>query len=417
MGKTYVLVKEKPVRLKDLSYDDLVWLFNNYISVHGNIPLTTDCTTANNLPHDRHIKRILSNANVTYNDFMNQFGKLGHVRSSIENYDIYLQRYKSVSNDIGHGLTISELKQNMYGLPSAKWFVDNCPNPKVTSFDDFVIWTGFNSNKPKRDKEDIVTALKEYEKKINRPITRQDINKANIGFSMIVINRIWGGLGKCKQELGLMKTLPTQPKPFEYYKKVIDDFIISILNRDIKFTTWKEIEDATSINHKTFVKSFTDNGKNFYQYISSHGIQLNPNSFGYTSILDSGEKITSSYEYIFSTYLSSIGYKYNVDYKRDVMYKTFLPLSQQSKMNCDYVIDDKYIEIAGIIDNKDNNWENRNYKYKTHIRYQKKMLVKQQLLQENNKQFLFLFPEDFDNNEYQNKFQRFIGKEVLVWEP
>lgn len=415
MGKLYLNVNGTKKRLKELSYDDLVWLFRDYIEKNQMLPSTDVCNISNNLPHGKRIKEILRDSHVTFNDFINQFGKYDHVRSSIDNYDIYVERYKEKSNDVGHGLTITELKNNRYGLPSAQWLVQNCPDVNVKTFDDFVVWAGFDSNKLKRNKEEIINILKNYEQVVNRPITRSDINKNNIGFSMIVINRIWGSLSNCKKELGLKDTSPSHPKPFLYYKKIIDEFILDIQNRDIHFTTWKEIEGVTTVDHKTFVKSFSDNGVDFYQYLSSYGVNIGSNSYGYSSILHTGEKTTSSYEYTFSTYLSSIGYMYNVDYKRDVMYKMFLPLSKQSKINCDYVFDDKYVEIAGIINNKDNNWESCVYTSKTKRKYQDKMLMKKRLLQENNKQFLFLFPEDFDNDEYKIKFQRLIGKENQLY--
>lgn len=395
-------------KITKLNYDDLVWLFNDYINKYNRVPTQDICCIKNNLPHGKAIKKILNDNNVTYNDFLNQFGKYSHVRTESKDYEMFLNRYKQISKSIGHGLCIEELKNNLYGLPSASWFVKYCPDDNVKCFDDFVQWAGFESNKLKIDKEKVIRKIKEYEKKLGRPITRNDIKKSTLGFSMIVINRIWGGLGQCKKELGLLPTPLSHPKPFEYYKNIIDQFV-STLN-DKLFVTWKEIEDYTTIDHKTFIKSFNDSGLDIYKYFSELNICLNPNSYGHSTILPSGEKVLSSYEYIFSKYLNNQGYIYGKDYIRDVSYKTFLSLPNNSRINCDYVVKNNYyIEIAGIISNKNNDWDTREYKYKTHIKYQQKMLNKKYLLENNNKNYLFLFPEDFNDDQYKNKFMQFIN--------
>lgn len=396
--------------IAELSYEDLVWLFNDYIGKNGIVPTQKQCIVKNNLPHGRAINKILIENNVSYNDFLNQFGKVKHVRTESKDYDFYLERYKNVSNEIGHALTIKELKNNPYGLPSASWFVKYCPNKNVNSFNDFIIWSGYNSNKLKCDDEEVQNKLIELQSILRRPITRYDINKKTIGFSMIVINRIWGSLGKCKEELGLLKTKSSRPKPFLYYKQILDKYIDDNDVRQRGFVTWNDIEKNTEVNHKTFIKAFCDNGYDFYKYLASNNIRLSDNSFGHNTILPSGEKTVSSFEYEFSNFLEKNGFHYNKDYKRDVVYRSFIPLDNKSKINCDYVFSDKYIEIAGLISNKNNDWDTCIYNYKKHYDYQQKMIYKRKLLEENNKDYLFLFPEDFQNNIYKEKFYEFIGR-------
>ena len=416
MKKYSLDVKGTNVPLKELTYSDLIWLFREYINKTGAVPTQKECTTQNNLPHGRIIKHILNEANVTYNDFLNQFGKVKHVRTESKDYDLYLKRYKEVSLNIGHGITSAELMNNNYGLPSANWFVKYCPDDTIKSFDDFVAWAGFHSNKLKKDKDYVIKQLLELEKRLGRPIVKSDITMDNVGFSIIVICRLWGTLSKCKEELGLLKTLPNQPKPFSYYKMKIDDFIAQNNITEKGFVTWKEIEDGTETNHKTLIKAFNDNGNSIYKYLACKHISLNPNSFGYSTILPSGEKIVSSLEYTFSNYLESQGYKYNKDYRRDVLYTDFLPY-KKSKMNCDYVFDNSfYVEIAGLINNKDEQWDQIQYSSKQAREYQQKMIIKRGLLEANNKSYLFLFPEDFENDLYKYKFNKLIKKEVSTWE-
>lgn len=411
MGKNNLMVDGVIKPLKELDYDDLVWLYSDYIDKHGKVPTTNECTIKNNLPHGRIINKILTSSNITYNDFLNQFGKVSHVRTESKDYNLFLNKYKQISNKVGHGLTISELKNNSYGLPSAGWFVKNCPDPSVKTFNEFVLWCGYKSNELKKDKQEVINILIDLEKKLGRPIVRYDIKEETVGFSMIVINRIWGNLGNCKKELGLAKTLPFQPKPFIYYKDILDNFIDHVNVNKKGFTTWKEIENYTNIDHKTFIKTFKDNGNDIYKYLALNNINLNPNGYGYTTILSSGEKITSSYEYDFSMFLEANGFYYNEDYKRDVLYRNYLPLDKKSRINCDYVFYNKYfIEIAGIISNKDRDWDTHKYAHKVNIKYQNKMLKKKKILEEYDIDYLFLFPEDFYDQTYKEKFFNLIKR-------
>ena len=65
-------------------------------------------------------------------------------------------------------MTIKELVNNTYGLPSAKWFVDNCPNKDIKMYDDFILWCGFESHKLKRNKDEIVQELIMLQNKLGR---------------------------------------------------------------------------------------------------------------------------------------------------------------------------------------------------------------------------------------------------------
>jgi len=65
-----------------------------------------------------------------------------------------------------------------------------------------VRWCGYESNKLKKEKEDIANTLINLEKELGRPILREDISLEKTGFSMIVLVRMFGGLNKAKEELG-----------------------------------------------------------------------------------------------------------------------------------------------------------------------------------------------------------------------
>jgi hypothetical protein len=410
----YLDVNGKQILSTDVTYQDLVWLYTDFKEKHGRLPRTSEGLAKNNLPQQRIIKRVLENIGITYNDFMLQFGKIQHIRADIKNYDFYIKRFKDVSDKLGRALLSGELINNTYGLPSASWLAKNCPDKSVVTYDDFVKWLGYESNKLQKNDEDVANKLIALEKQLGRPITRNDITLENVGFSNIVITRIWGSLGKCKKELGLMKTLPIQPKPFEYYKNLLDEILDNISSStDRRIISWKDIEskkyNPTMTEHKTFAKSFKSANVDIFSYIKSKGFMMNPSNFSFHYTFDNGERVLSSMEYDYSLFLQSLGYVYNNTYKRDILYRTFIPNLNKTKANCDYVIckDDifYYIEIAGVI-HKD--WETAIYSSKQETDYQNKMFQKKEWLESAGVKYLFLFPEDFQNDKYKDIAMNFL---------
>ena len=418
MGKAVLLnINGNNKLTTEISYEDLVWLYKDFEQKNGRLPLTSEGLAKNNLPQQRIIKRILEENDITYNDFMLSLGKVGHVRADIKNYDAYIKRFKEVSDKLGRALLSCELTNNHYGLPSSSWFVKNCPDKLVKSYDDFVKWLGYESNKLQKDNNEVANKLIELEKRLCRPITKSDITLENVGFSEIVINRIWGSLSNCKQELGLMRTPSSQPKPFEYYRDLLDSILDNIRNStDRKFISWKDIEsekyNPKKTDHKTFKKSFDKMEIDIFAYIKSKGFQMNPSSFSFHYTFDDGERVISSFEYDFSQFLKSNGYIYKDTYQRDVLYRTFIPNLKKSKSNCDYVINVDgifyYIEIAGIIHS---DWEFATYSSKQETDYQDKMFQKKEWLKSAGVNYLFLFPEDFNNDDYKNKTIEFLQKQ------
>lgn len=415
MGKAVLLNINGIKKLTtDITYEDLVWLYKDFKERNGKLPTTSECLAKNNLPQGRIIKRVLEKNNVTYNDFMFNLGKTYKIRTESKDYFKFVEKYKSVVNVIGRIPTMKELKK--YALPASGWFIKYCPDNNVNTYNEFVRWCGFEVEE--NSKEKVSVALINLEKQLNRPLVNNDITTENVGFSMIVINRIWGSLGKCKQELGLMKTLPTQPKPFEYYKSLLDEILENIsASTDRRIISWKDIErnkcNPTSTEHKTFTKSFKSVGMDIFTYIKSKGFMMNPSNFSFHYTFNDGERVLSSMEYDFSQFIKELGYVYNDTYQRDILYRNFIPNLNKTKANCDYVISNDgifyYIEIAGVI-HKD--WETATYSSKQEINYQQKMIQKKEWLESAGVKYLFLFPEDFQNDEYKNIVMKFLQLKV-----
>lgn len=405
-----LVVGNKRVNTIDVTYEDLVILYKQYINTYGEFPIFSKCDIKHNMPQGRIINRIIAEKGITYNDFLLQFGKVSHVRTESKDYDVYVKRFKEVSDKLGHAIVQKELFNNSYGLPNPSWFVKYCPDESVKTYDDFVKWCGYESNKLEKDRDYVADTIINLEKELGRPIIRNDISLEKTGFSMIVLNRMFGGLTNAKKELGLMKTPPTQPLPFGYYRERLDEILNNIknhTNRDI--ISWYDIESKLnnpySIEHKTLTKSFKREGVNIFAYIKSKGFMMNPSNFSFHYTFDDGERVVSSMEYEFSGYLRSLGYEYGKDYFRDVLYKTFS--DEKSKMNCDYkiMVDGVplYIEIAGIIYNcKEIDWRNHIFSSKQERDYQQKMLKKEQRMLESGQHFLFLFKSEMFNGKYKN---------------
>ena len=420
MGQAKFLdVNGRQVLTTEVTYDDLVILYNQYIEKYGEVPIFSKCDAKHNMPQGRIINRVIADKGITYNDFIVQFGKVSHVRAKPKDFESHVKRFKEVSDKVGHGLIQNELFNNSYGLPNPNYFVKYCPDKNVKTYDDFVLWCGYESNKLKRDDELVGQKLIELEKKLGRHITKYDITLENVGFSEIVVTRVFGSLNKAKEKLGLLPTPPSaQPLPFEYYRNELDKILDNIKSHtDRKYISWGDIESEINnpkhLEHKTLTKSFKREGIDIFAYIKSKGFMMNSSNFSFHYTFDDGECVVSSMEYEFSNYLRSLGFEYKKGYCRNVLYKTFS--NEQSKMNCDYkiMIDDVplYVEIAGIIYNcMDNDWREHHFSSKQEQNYQKKMIKKEQRLIESGQHFLFLFKTEMFNDEYKTILQNEINR-------
>lgn len=414
-------VGEKEVISTNITYEDLIVLYQQYIDTYGKVPVFSNCDLKHNMPQGRIITRILKENNVTYNDFLLKFGKVSHVRTESKDYNFYVKRYIELSNERGTYLNQNELTNNNLGLPGCNWFVKHCPDKNVHTFADFVHWCGFNTFHV-WTKDEVSTALKELEIKLDKALVRDDITPENVGFSMIVINRLYGTLNKAKDEIGLKPTPANKPlRSFEYYKNTLTEAIDNLYKiTGRKFLTWHDLESGlyhkNIIEHKTITSAFKREGLDVFAYIKSLGFEMNPNLFSFKYTFSNGERVVSTMEYDFSVYIRSLGFEYNKSYFRDVMYKTFTDSDQKRKINCDYCIlldngQKLYVEIAGVILNdKNDSWRTKNYKYKKHIVYQKKMLYKEDILIRNKCNYLFIFPYEMKTGKYKEILQNKINE-------
>ena len=412
-------VDGKKVLITEITYNDLIVLYKKFIDKNNRTPTLSECTSKNNLPQRKIINKILKDCNITYNDFLLQFGKVARVRTTdVHNYDNYVKRFIDICKESGKTLTSEDLINNRYGLPSANWLVEHCPDSTVNSYGDFIQYCGLKQRKIIWNKDAVADILLKYEKNIGRPLLRNDIKPQTVGFSIIVLNRLYGSFGKAKKEIGLMKTIRNQPLPFEYYKNALTTIVLNYkYQTNKKYITWKEIESGkygdAKIKHKAFISAFKREKVDLHSYIHSLGCMMNPSSFSYTYTFPDGERINSNYEYDVTVFLRKIGFSYNINYFRSILYKSFS--DEKSKINCDYVLkvgsENLYIEVAGVIDNRHNDWKVRNYSTNIENNYRDKMIIKENIFKNQNLHYLLLFSDDMENEKFQeiilNKIKEF----------
>lgn len=422
MASVKLNINGKTVLSTQVTYDDLVILYQQFIAKHDRVPSTAECTAANNLPQGRIIKRVLKEADVTYNDFLVQFGTKCRIRTeNTDKYNFFVQKFVAECQRRGKTLSESDLFNNKFGIPSSTWLTKNCPDKSVKTYTDFIKWCGLEPLRKVWTKEEVAVALKDLEKRLGRPVQRYDIIPANVGFSTIVIQRLYGSINKAKAEIGLIKTPTSLPlHDFSYYKdtidQIIDNYIKAIGDKRMCHISWSDIESGkygARCEHKTLVKAFMREGIDFYAYIKSKGCMINKSLKSFCYTMDSGENVRSGYEYALSAFLNSLGYLYNKDYFRDKKYSTFTNYAT-GRLNCDYELhlhngQILYIEVAGMIHKpQDGNWREHLYGSDIEMAYRDKMILKDFVLNDNDLEHVFLFANEMSDGSYRDILRSFL---------
>ena len=394
----------------EISLSELTQLCDEFVSNKNHIPYNCEFNSKWNLPTVTSTKKLLSENNLTLDEFLNRYKDIKITVFDNEEYDNYLNKYKYYSDMIGRPLGEKEVTK--YDLPCVEWFITHCPNQKVRMWNDFVEWCGYKQNN-NVSKEVAIKMLTEYDNTTDRPILKKDLCK--VGISISTILKYWGSFSKCKQELGL-KLSPKNgnKKSFDDYKNRLDCVIKDCKSREKYRITWEDIlhNKFGGFDYYSLKKSFNENNLNVVDYIQNNGLTFWKSGKGKESnyMFPDGESTSSSYEYDLSSFLKNINFVYDRDYTRNVLYKNIIKEQLTYKIDCDYLFYDTFVvEIAGMFTHLKGDWHTHNCKSKRESDYLKKMLWKERLLLENNIPFLFLFPEDFqDDSAYQPKVIEFI---------
>lgn len=332
---------------------------------------------------------------------------------NIEDYDYYVREYIKKSEEFGNPIPHSKLRKEPFNLPDARWYIKNCPNESVKTWADFVDWCGFVVKGKNPTKEKVIKLIYKLQNETNRPLMYDDFRGRGCYHPSIeMIKQYWGTINKMKEELGLEiiqeSMINKQLSKIDFDKEIND--IVNFLKLDGRnFITTREINGNKNWSSYWTLERMC---KKYYsiglvQYLSSFGIYFGKQGNGLNFDFEDGEHVTSQFEYMFSRYLKEHGFKYQIDYFRDVKYSNFID-GYNGNMNCDYVIhiDGKiiYIEIAGIIaDYKTWYYENKVISYsKSKEQYRIKLLEKETMLKNANLHYYILFPCDLTNNNFQN---------------
>ena len=139
MGKAiYLNVGSKKVLTTEITYDDLVILYKQYIEKYGEIPLLTQCLSKFNLPQSKIVKSVVKNKGISYNEFLLQFGKIRtlNVNGVYKNtndltYGDLIILYKQYINKFNE-LPISNKCTYQNNLPSRQIILNILKNEKVS---------------------------------------------------------------------------------------------------------------------------------------------------------------------------------------------------------------------------------------------------------------------------------------------
>lgn len=345
--------------------------------------------------------------NIPLKDLYCEIDCFKSLKPSVKYYNKYLTKLLEIINNSDLGTSLYDLSRadncKNYLLPNIKWFIDNCPDKNVTDISTFKRWAGIYENYLTKEQcEEIILKMSvEYD----RPLIYDDFRGRGYGrVSIHMINNYWGSLNKMKKELGLEIVQESMIDKQLTKQETIDQILkicnyVKSQNRD--FITTREIDKlhftSASDTLRRMIRKYFN--LSLPDYLKKYNIRIGKEGNGINFTFNDGERTSSQFEYMFSTYLRDYGLKYNNDYFRNVKYKTFIN-NYNGNMDCDYVVNINnkiiYIEIAGIIE------AYKTWYYgdkpitisKSKEKYRIKLKQKEQMFKDNNLIYFILFPCD-----------------------
>jgi len=376
------------------TYEELCNIWDEYYKIHGFYPGSNECKKKNDLPTFDNVKRICGDK---WYEFRVKYKM--KILPDKNLYKMYCNLFVEESNKLGRTIRQKELDSNgiyNYILPSSRWFIKNCPDNNVKDYNSFLEYLEF---KPlyKISKKMAIELIYKKRKELNRNLTSFDFTKhdKNNELGRQTIINYWGTFNNMLKDLGL--PLNIESKIDE--QKDIDELKLDIIKlcnyiKDTEERIYIKRDDINNCDwcfHScVYDRRFTSQiNMTLGEFIESIGFHSNKCGFGVNFKYKDGERISSKYEAIISNYLREIGLIYNKDYKKDVMYKTFIP-NYNRRHIIDYIIFNKwYIEVAGYLDYTRDNTYN-----KSAIKYKENLDLKENLLKENNLNYKIIYPHE-----------------------
>lgn len=405
-----IIINNKRVPKSEITIEDLIALWKECkekYDVNLGSEICNKYTKEWNIPSWSVIQEILRKNNLTLDEFYSHVG-INYNRKDVSKYDFYLQQFIQISNELGKHITVSELKNNKWNLPSSRWFVTNCPNKNVKNYNEFLEWIGlipkYNLSKSKA-----IEVILRMQSRLERPLMYDDFRcpkKDEIGIG--AINKIWGSLNKMKRELNLeinQEDMMHKKRTYEEAKADILDCCNKVnTSENRRIITTKDIKKHCPVNALSYTKVFKENNQTLREYITSIGFEFQKEGNGLNYIFEDGEKVRSQHELDFSNIIrNKLNLQYNVDYFRDVRYREFIK-TYDGLIDCDYIIKHKgrivYVEIAGMLKDYVKNFISKTpiINSKSKEKYRTKLTQKEQMLKENNLEYYILFPSEIQED-------------------
>jgi len=332
-----VYINNKYKSLSDLTYEEVILLYKEFKEKSGKLPTIGELRIENNLPNYMNLKRILKENNINIEDFYIEVGSK-HYKSKIENYNLYIERFKEISDKLNRPLKCHELAQ--YKLPCMDWLIENCPNKSVTNYGEFVEWCGY---KPlmKMSKELATEIIYNMQSKLGRPLMYDDFkNPSREEMSISIVNKYWGGLNKMKEALGLEIIQDDMVNRQKSKEEMLDDMktFIKELGR---LPLSKEInKNKNMLSCAAYCRYFGSLNKVFLQL----GYKPNKKCI---SLYLSNEEIVNLYK----DFIEELGFTPAYDYCKRI-YNLPSPRTVIRRFNCSW---NEFIEMLGYIPNSDCN--------------------------------------------------------------
>ena len=265
-------------------------------------------------------------------------------------------------------------------------------------------------------KEKVIDSIRKMQFEVNRPLMYSDFKGSQVGqITVSSIKKYFGSMNKMKLELGLeivQESMMDKIKSVVQMKSDLDELCEEIYQKENrKIITLKDIDRCSSImSSSCYSRHLKLENSSLRIYIESIGFQLQAEGNGLNYTFEDGEKVRSQYELDFSKLLrDKLNFQYNKDYTRDIRYKEFIP-NYTGLLDCDYVIEYKnrkiYLEIAGMLrDHKSNFVNNKEVSSKSKEKYRQHLILKDNMLKENNLEYYILFPSDLQEDFLLSIFQ------------
>lgn len=124
----YLDVSGKKILTTEITYDDLIILYKQYIDTYGEVPNYKFCDMKHNMPQGRIITKILNDHNITRNEFLKQFGIITRLKDKTINSIIknIIDSFPFETSENIYYLISKDIKLEKKGHTHNKYIVDLC---------------------------------------------------------------------------------------------------------------------------------------------------------------------------------------------------------------------------------------------------------------------------------------------------